>query len=37
MFHGMLLTILNLQFDIHQSTAELTGPSLDSVMTFSTG
>ena len=28
---------LNLQFDIHQSTAELTGPSLDSVMTFSTG
>ena len=28
---------LNLQLDIHQSTAELTGPSLDNIMTFSTG
>ena len=27
---------LNLQLDVHQSTAELTGPSLDNVMTFST-
>ena len=28
---------LNLQLDVHQSTAELTGPSLDNIMTFSTG
>ena len=26
-----------MQFDMHQSTAELTGPSIDNVMTFSTG
>ena len=28
---------LTMQFDMHQSTAELTGPSIDNVMTFSTG